>query len=195
MNDRLEDTLNGSAGQIALLDQVMKLSARDLIFLAVPLLVLLWFWPLGEEERALNQRVAASVVMATIIALLLNSLVGRLHQEARPFVSDVSTRLLIPHSTDNSFPSEHATFAFAVAAAMLRWRRLLGTIALAGAFIVGISRVYVGVHWPSDIAVSAAIGTLVGASLAAAMPLLVRAQLVLSRFLPRPLIARPADYH
>jgi undecaprenyl-diphosphatase len=64
----------------------------------------------------------------------------------------------------NSFPSGHAAIAFAIAFSLaLCWpgnRRLVGAAAIGVAVLVGISRVYRGVHWPTDVAASAAIAIL-----------------------------------
>jgi undecaprenyl-diphosphatase len=191
LNDRIQDFINGSAGHVWLLDKIMKLSAQDLVFLVAPLLLLLWFWPAIEVDRAANQRIAAITALSVIVALAAASAVGHLVFESRPFIADLSTRLLIRHSADNSFPSDHTTLAFAAAGAMLYWKRTLGLVVLASAVLVGIARIYVGVHWPSDILGAAVIGLVSGLLLAQVAPLLVAPQRRLAALLPSVLVARP----
>lgn len=61
-----------------------------------------------------------------------------------------------------SFPSGHATFFFALATVLYAYDRRLGRWAFAAAVVMGMSRVYVGVHWPSDILGGALIGMATG---------------------------------
>jgi undecaprenyl-diphosphatase len=68
---------------------------------------------------------------------------------------------LIAHDPGVSMPSDHATAAFALAFGIgaflsLRWGLVLAAIALA----VGLGRIWVGVHYPGDIAAAAAIAAL-----------------------------------
>lgn len=191
MNDAIQDLINGRAGQFDPVDWVMKFAAQDLIFLIVPLLLALWFWRASGIERARNQRAAALAVVAVGIALALGTLASQLHYQARPFISDSSTKLLIGHAADNSFPSDHAIVCFALATALTCWKRFLGSAVLAGAFLVGVSRIYVGVHWPGDVAGSATIGVVAGVASAALMPLAVRVQAFMSNYLPDFLLASP----
>jgi membrane-associated phospholipid phosphatase len=67
--------------------------------------------------------------------------------------------VVIDRSTDPSFPSDHATGAFAIAVAVLliSWRVGLGFLLFAAA--IAVSRVIVGVHYPSDVLAGAAIGS------------------------------------
>jgi undecaprenyl-diphosphatase len=191
LNDRIQDLINGTAGHLRLLDRLMEISAQDLVFLIPALLLLLWFWPAIETDRASNQRVAAVTAVSVMAALAVASLIGHVVFETRPFISDLSTRLLINHSADNSFPSDHTTLAFGAAGAMLYWRRTLGFLLLVLATLVGVARIYVGVHWPSDILGAAVIGLITGVVLARFAPLLVRPQGLLAGVLPRALIAKP----
>jgi undecaprenyl-diphosphatase len=192
MNDYIQDWINDPAGRFSLLDTAMKFSAVDIVYVVPLLLLALWFWPIADaRERAFNQRLAAVTFFAVVAAVAIAALVAHFVFEARPFVTDGSTHLLIKHAADNGFPSDHTTFSFAVAGAMLAWKRSLGLVCLALASLVGLSRIYVGVHWPSDIAGGAIVGLGAGFVIGRCLPLLELPQRALSRVLPQALIAAP----
>src|SRR5215813_8305118 len=73
--------------------------------------------------------------------------------------------------TANSMPSDHAALAFALVAAflILSWRLGLAFAAYAVTFIC-LPRLYVGLHWPSDLVVGAAIGLVVGVAFRSPAP-------------------------
>ena len=108
----------------------------------------------------------AGVWSADLIALGLKEAVGR----PRPYVAHPDPPPLL-HAGDGSFPSGHAATSFAGAALVSRYlpggRPVLFGVAVAVAF----SRLYVGVHYPSDVVAGAALGLLV----ATALPLLAAA--------------------
>lgn len=191
MNDGLEDFLNGFAGRWHLLDRVMTLAATDLMLVLALALLALWFWPVPAGQRATNQRVVLAALLGALGALAVGALLGALHPEARPFVTDSATRQLIPHAADNGLPSDHALVSFGVAGVVLWWRRAPGLMLLAVAVLIGVARVYVGVHWPGDIAAGAMIGLLAGWLAACTVPWWTGLQRWGSRFLPPQVIARP----
>jgi undecaprenyl-diphosphatase len=78
----------------------------------------------------------------------------------RPYLAHPGdAHLFIPASHDPSFPSDHATAAFAIAVAILLRHRKAGVLALVLATLVSVGRVAVGTHYPGDVLAGAAVGT------------------------------------
>ena len=112
---------------------------------------------------------AASAGVSAVLALLVNAVLGQLWYHPRPFVDHPKqTLLLVHHGADNSFPSDHASVAFAVAFAVLMFHRRLGVLLIAIAVGVGLDRIFVGVHYPVDVATSVLVG--LGAALVVTFP-------------------------
>ena len=86
----------------------------------------------------------------------------------RPPLDDPSIGAAIDLPASASFPSGHATTAFAAAAAVAVLMPRLRWPALALAALVALSRVYLGVHFAFDVLAGALLGTLIGAGLALA---------------------------
>lgn len=191
MNTQLQHLINGWAGHNALWDGAMRAGATYLIAAIGIVLVALWWWPAAGPARAANQRVVVAAVAGAGGALLVGALVRALHPEARPFVADPTTRLLVTHAADSGLPSEHALVSFGVAGTVLWWRRLAGVVLLVIGALIGLARIYVGVHWPVDIAAGALIGMGIGSLAAWAVPWGTGAQRLACRVLPPWLLARP----
>jgi undecaprenyl-diphosphatase len=104
-------------------------------------------------------RGAVAALAAAALALLGAQVLSHLVVEQRPFVAHPHlVQALVPHASDASFPSDHATAAFAIATALwLRWR-LAGIVALVLAAVLAVGRVAVGVHYPGDVVAGAALG-------------------------------------
>ena len=82
------------------------------------------------------------------------------HRE-RPFIAHHVVSL-ISQSSSGSFPSGHATFYFAIAAVVYVYNRKLGIFFFAGSALIGLARVFAGIHWFSDILAGALIGVFSG---------------------------------
>ena len=157
MDTALFHAINGLAGHVDLIDDIAEFVSRDVPFLLIAVLALLWFWPGPRPDRDTRQWGAIAAVLATSIALAVNQIVIRLWDRPRPFATHPAT-LLLPASHDPSFPSDHATFGFAIAVALLVTVRRIGLVALVLAALLAVARVYTGEHYVSDVAAGALIG-------------------------------------
>ena len=107
-----------------------------------------------RERRRSWMRATACVGAAYLISTSIKVAIGR----KRPVIEDLPHLMLTP--TGLSFPSSHSTSSFAAAQA---YGRLLPRTPLLGAAgAMAFSRLYLGVHYPSDVAAGAALGTVLG---------------------------------
>ena len=105
------------------------------------------------------RRCGASVIVSVIAAyIVVDMVIKPLVCRERPFsVEDFD--LLVPPPESWSFPSGHTASSFAGAVALLLHDRRYGAVAVAYASVVGISRMYLCVHWPTDVIAGAVIGS------------------------------------
>lgn len=106
----------------------------------------IFFWSLGAA-------VASRFIFAEIVRMIL--------PRDRPFRVLNFEPLVVTSAFEPSFPSGHAAFLFAFVAALSTFMPKARWLYLA-AIAVGIARIFVGVHWPSDILVGAILGIGVG---------------------------------
>lgn len=155
------------------------LVANQLILLVPGVLAALWLWG-GEAQRSLALKALTSIA----VALFISYLCGALWPHPRPFMIGLG-HAFFPHKATSSFPSNHTIILATFACALIfdrRWAEW-GWAALLIAVVVGTSRVYLGVHFPLDIA-----GGLILAPLAAglAVPVWNRIGTPLTRALQGP---------
>lgn len=136
-----------------------------------------------RDPRALALALLGPV--ATVTAYLCSELIKSILRMPRPCWVSSETLIIAtcPESGDWSLPSNHATFAAAAATALvIAWRRMI-VIAPALAVIAAASRVFVGVHYPHDVAAGFLLGVTV-ASLVMAL-LLAPVTVLVTRLLAR----------
>lgn len=129
---------------------------------------LVWLVLLGGIA-AFGKKTGRGIALAGLVALAVgfvsSEAIKEITMRPRPFavLPDVSLLVGAPHSY--ALPSGHATSAFAAASgAILGARRFLGRVPVWGwgmlvlAAAMAYSRLYVGVHWPSDVAAGVVLG-------------------------------------
>jgi undecaprenyl-diphosphatase len=132
-------------------------------FWAVPLFVFATFslWFFDRPGRLYRWKVACvSGLVSAGLGLLFAQIVSHVWVRERPYVAHpAQTILLGAPSSEPSFPSDHAVAAFAIAFSVLFvGGRLAGALFLSGALAVSITRVFVGLHYPGDVAGGALVG-------------------------------------
>ena len=141
-----------------LLDRIMPMLTMLGEYGAVWILLAL-FLVLRQRHRRGGLTLAAGLICSLVVGnLVLKPLAAR----PRPCWIDPSVLLLIPVPTDFSFPSGHTLSSFIAAAILLRYDRRFGIPALILALFIAFSRLYLFVHFPSDVGAAILLGVLIG---------------------------------
>lgn len=157
----LYHAINGLAGKSAVLDHIMAFIAQYALELYAVLFLIAWFTLPRRDEMKRHQLILAG--FAGILGLFINALIAHFWYRARPFVvlPKGTFHQLIPHHADSSFPSDHTTGSMAFAAGVQgRSQKWVSISFPVLAIIVMFSRVYCGVHWPTDVLASVVVGIL-----------------------------------
>ncbi len=116
----------------------------------------LMFWKKGYRL------LAAQIGVAIVIALFETSTLKHIFHRARPTAVDLYEFWMPMHhffADSYSFPSGHTSLAFAAAWVLFnKFRNLFGCSALLLALVVGLCRIYEGMHWPTDVFVGVFVG-------------------------------------
>jgi len=149
--------INKLAGRWVILDALGIFFAKYLGYFLISFLFLFLiknfkkYWPMVIQGFS-----------AAILARLgFTELIRFLWPRPRPFVENHINSLLT-HPASSSFPSGHAAFFFGLSTIVYFYNKKAGYLFFFASFLISISRVFVGIHWPSDILAGAAIGLFSG---------------------------------
>src|SRR5947209_13333365 len=127
-NYMLFQDINAHAGEWPWFDALMVFCANLLIFCWPLLLLIVWGVPLswrrrpaqpGEVEVLQERRATVLwIAVACLVAYAINLLIEQFVFEPRPFVTH-TVHLLVSHTADSGFPSDHTAWSFAVIGMLL----------------------------------------------------------------------------
>lgn len=110
-----------------------------------------------------TRKAGISVILSYAFAFLIGDVILKdLIARPRPCAIDETVTLLISRPTSFSCPSVHSMLAFASATAVFWFHKKSGIAALIFAALVGFSRMYFFVHFPTDVLFGAVLGFAIG---------------------------------
>jgi undecaprenyl-diphosphatase len=156
--------ITGLAGRFSPLDWLASYLANDFFIPASMALIAagLWFAGKTKEERRRNQWGFIYALVGLGISALVVQLIDLHYFRARPYI--VFPQLipqverLFYEPTVSSFPSFPAAVTFAFALGIWLENKRAGVLLFIMAALMSLARIYIGIHYPSDILAGAAIG-------------------------------------
>jgi undecaprenyl-diphosphatase len=145
--------INDLAGKLMIFNPLMRILAADAEYLFYIIIVIYWFTRVRQ-----NRKMVIESLLSACIALGISGIIAHFYYRDRPFITHTVYQL-IKHPANASFPSDHATGAFVIATAIWLFRKKDGKIWLLLALCIALSRIWTGVHYPSDVIAGAFIGS------------------------------------
>lgn len=156
LNYELLKAINDLAGKSSVVDAIMIFATNYAVPVFAVVLLLMWFF--GKEYM---KKTVVYSALSGVLGILINVLISKIYFEPRPFVTHDDLNVLVDHARDASFPSDHTTGAIALAFAIALRNKRIGIVMMVFALITGFSRMYVGNHYPGDVAMGIVIGLFV----------------------------------
>ncbi|MFE9173528.1 phosphatase PAP2 family protein [Streptomyces kebangsaanensis] len=157
--------INGLAKDAPLwFDRTMEYVGEYGLLLAMVLLVVGCWWSVrrrGGAEAASSVAALVWVPLAAALAVLVNVPIRGFVKRPRPFLDHQGLEVLVSGKTDFSFVSDHAAITMAMGVALFVANRRFGLVGIGLALLEGFCRVYMGVHYPTDVVGGFALGTAV----------------------------------
>ncbi len=140
--------INDLAGRWRALDWLGIFCAEYLIFIMA---FAIFAWTIfNKNNRRADTVIILEIILAAFLSYCLKIIINLVYFRPRPF-SAHDVALLVGKIADGSFPSAHTFLSFVMAFVIFMYNKKLGAVLLVFSSLVGISRVYVGVHYPMDV--------------------------------------------
>ncbi|AYN40614.1 phosphatase PAP2 family protein [Streptomyces dangxiongensis] len=145
-------------------DRVMEFVGEYGLLLAMVLLLVWCWWSVrrrGGEDAAPSVAALVWAPLAAGLAVLVNVPIRGFVRRPRPFLDHQGLDVLVSGKNDFSFVSDHATITMALGVGLFVAHRRFGLVGIGLALLEGFCRVYMGVHYPTDVVGGFALGTAV----------------------------------
>ena len=141
------------AGRYSILGWLFSFLSNYLIYILTAILIIFLFSRFAWRERLYLFSLA--ILSVVVSRGIITELIRFFYYRARPFVE---LNLPVDYPATSSLPSGH--MAFLIPLSLLVWHedKKLGKWFLIGTLLVGVARVAVGLHWPTDILLGVAVG-------------------------------------
>ena len=151
----LFNVIYGAAHRYAVLESFATFSAKYLIYVLVVLFILFILFKYGSRKRLYLLSLSSLAVIFS--RGIITELIRFFYYRPRPFVE--LSLPLVDYSASGAMPSGH--MAFLVPLALLVWHedRGWGKWFIALTLLVGVGRIAVGFHWPTDILLGIVVGS------------------------------------
>lgn len=141
--------INNLAYKNGLLDQIMIFFSKYVPYLFMAMIIAVFIAGVVNKSSE-YRKIAVSTIAVSALNLVIAGILASIFYVNRPFVHN-KVNLLFSHVQDASFPSDHATGTMGIALGLGRYSKILSKVLTILSVIVGISRVYVGHHYPLDV--------------------------------------------
>lgn len=167
--------VNGLSGRSYLVDQIIFFFSESNLVKTIPFITCLWvLWLAPQCSRERRETILGTIVAVVVALAVTRVLAGVLPTRVRPYVNpDVGfhSPIIGYDAKDNlvdwsSFPSDHATYFFALAAGLWLISRHLGFWFGLWALWISWQRIYLGLHYATDLVAGALIGIVATALIA-----------------------------
>lgn len=128
------------------LNPVFSFIAEYMVFFLALSVLFIWF-----SRNTDNRIMILCASIAFICAFTIGKVSGVFHSNYQPFVELTDVNKLIHKEKDNSFPSDHTILFFSYCISFWLFKRGWSILWVLLAVLVGVSRIWVGVHYPFDI--------------------------------------------
>ncbi|WP_332633731.1 undecaprenyl-diphosphatase [Halalkalibacter flavus] len=151
MDYKIFKAINRLAGHFPPLDALMIFISNKIRYVYMGVLVFTWFK---------NKKMTVNVLISVLVGILINTIIKAFCFKPRPYMKH-RVGILLPSKNDSTVLSKHTLLVFAVSTSILFRDRFLGTIMTAFSIITGFSRIWLGLHYPSDVIKSAFTGSII----------------------------------
>lgn len=159
LNQSLFLFINGFAYRYSILDVVGVWVAGIIPFILLGILAVIYIKH-GHRYRE-RRMVLLSLMSGSFVYFVVKTLIVLVYPYPRPYVFFSNIHPLIAQSVAEgyqSFPSAHTMFFFAISTMVFIYNKRLGLFFLIISSLMGIARIFIGVHWPLDIVVGMLLG-------------------------------------